>query len=109
YASTSPENLEEVQDLSRREMAAIATVGLGQDELERAKNQIRGSILLGLDSTSGRMTRLAKTLIYYDRVIPIEEVIEKITRVTPEDAAQIASDLLGAGQFACAAIGPVEE
>lgn len=109
FASASPETAEEVEDLSRREMAQLAREGLGDAELERAKNQIRGAVLLGLDSMSGRMTRLAKSLLYYDRIIPVDEVVEKITRVTPDEARRVAGEVFGSGEFAYAAIGPLED
>src|SRR5262249_44680888 len=60
YAGTSQENLAEVQALARQEIEQVARHGLDEAELERAKNQIRGAVLLGLDSMSGRMTRVGK-------------------------------------------------
>jgi predicted Zn-dependent peptidase len=87
----------------------MAREGLGDAELDRAKNQIRGAVLLGLDSMSGRMTRLAKSLLYYDRIIPVSEVVEKIIRVTADEARRVAQEVFGSGQFAYAAIGPLED
>jgi predicted Zn-dependent peptidase len=109
YAGTSLENLEEVQALSRTELAAVAADGLGDEELERAKNQIRGAILLGLDSMSGRMTRLAKSLLYYDRVVPAAEVVDRIQQVTSEDVRRVAAALFSGGEYAIAAIGPFDD
>ena len=67
------------------------------------------AMLLGLDSMSGRMTRLAKSLLYYDRIIPVSEVVEKITRVTQEDTRRVAAAVFGEQEFAYAAIGPFDE
>jgi predicted Zn-dependent peptidase len=109
YAGTSPENVEQVQDLSRRELAAVAREGLGPEELDRARNQIRASVLLSLDSVSGRMSRLAKSLLYYGRILDVEEIVTRIAAVTAADAQRVAAELFGSGEFACAAIGPFEE
>jgi predicted Zn-dependent peptidase len=108
YAGTSPDKLAEVESLSRSELAAVAGQGLTEEELLRAKNQIRGAILLGMDSMSARMTRLAKSLLYYDRVVPVDEVVDKLTAVAAEDVLRVAASLLGEGEFAYAAIGPFE-
>ncbi len=107
YGGTSPENLEEVRELSRQELAAVARDGLTDAELERAKNQIRGGVLLGLDSMSGRMTRLGKSLLYYDRVVTAAEVVERVSGVTLADTRQVAARVFGEGEFAGAAIGPL--
>jgi predicted Zn-dependent peptidase len=109
YAGTSPENVERVQDLSRREMAAIARDGLGPAELDRARNQIRASVLLSLDSMSGRMSRLAKSLLYYGRILDVEEIVDRIAAVRAEDVQRLAAQLFGGGDYALAAIGPFEE
>ena len=109
YAGTSPETLDEVQALSRQELDRVARNGLDEAEIQRAKNQVRGAVLLGLDSMSGRMTRLGKTLMFYDRVIPPEEVVEKIERVNAADVRRVADSLFGSGEFAYAAVGPFDE
>jgi predicted Zn-dependent peptidase len=106
YAGTSPKNAAIVRDLIQQELAKVATSGLGEEELKRAKNQIRGAILLGLDSMSGRMTRLGKTVLYYDRVISPFEVVEKIEHVTPDEIRRIAATIFS-GDYAYAAVGPV--
>src|ERR1044071_3544219 len=85
YAGTSLENAAEVRTLIQYELRKLAESGLEGAELQRAKNQIRGAVLLGLDSMSGRMTRLGKSMLYYDRVISPFEVVEKVEGVTAED------------------------
>jgi predicted Zn-dependent peptidase len=106
YAGTSPKNAETVRNLVQEELSKVAKQGLGEEELQRAKNQIRGAVLLGLDSMSGRMTRLGKSVLYYDRVISPFEVVEKVERVTPEEIRRVAEAVFG-GDYAYAAVGPV--
>lgn len=108
YAGTSPKNSAIVRELIHQELTKVAREGLGDDELKRAKNQIRGAVLLGLDSMSGRMTRLGRSVLYYDRVISPYEVVEKIERVTPEEVRRVAEAVFG-GNYAYAAVGPVPE
>jgi predicted Zn-dependent peptidase len=106
YAGTSPKNAKTVRSLVQEELTKVAKDGLGEEELQRAKNQIRGAVLLGLDSMSGRMTRLGKSVLYYDRVISPFEVVEKVERVTPEEIRRVAGAVFG-GDYAYAAVGPV--
>jgi predicted Zn-dependent peptidase len=58
---------------------------------------------------SNRMSRLAKSEIYFQRMIMIEEIVSAITKVSKDDVAAVASDLLHRSRFALAAIGPFEE
>jgi predicted Zn-dependent peptidase len=98
--------MKRVRDLARAELAAVARDGLTEAELERAKNQIRGAVLLGLDSMSTRMTRLGKSILDYGRVVPVAEVVEKVEAVTAVDVRRVAASLFGDGGLAFAAIGP---
>jgi predicted Zn-dependent peptidase len=106
YAGTSPKNADTVRSLVQEELMKVAKDGLGEEELQRAKNQIRGAVLLGLDSMSGRMTRLGKSVLYYNRVISPFEVVEKVERVTPDEIRRVAEAIFG-GDYAYAAVGPV--
>jgi predicted Zn-dependent peptidase len=106
YAGTSPENTEQVRELATRELRDVARSGLTPEELQRAKNQIRGAVLLSLDSMSTRMTRIGKSMLYYDRVISPTEVVEKIEQVGDSDVRRISAEILGSGDYAYAAVGP---
>jgi predicted Zn-dependent peptidase len=108
YAGTSPENAAEVRTLIQHELGKLSADGLEAAELQRAKNQIRGAVLLGLDSMSSRMTRLGKSLLYYNRVISPEEVVEKVEAVTPEDIRRVCQSIFS-GDYAYAAVGPFDE
>ena len=108
YAGISPENTEQVRELVMKELHDVARSGLKPEELQRAKNQIRGAVLLSLDSMSTRMTRIGKSMLYYDRVISPTEVVEKIDAVTDSEVQQISADILGSGDYAYAAVGPFD-
>jgi predicted Zn-dependent peptidase len=106
YADTSPEHLDEVRDLTLRELLSVARSGLTAEELRRAKDQVRASLLLSLDDLGSRMNRLGRSLLYQGRVVPPSELQALVDAVTLEDCARMADRLFGAGEFAFAAIGP---
>jgi predicted Zn-dependent peptidase len=108
YAGISPENTEQVRELVAKELQDVARAGLKPEELQRAKNQIRGAVLLSLDSMSTRMTRIGKSMLYYDRVISPTEVVEKIEAVTEVEVKRISAEILGSGEYAYAAVGPFD-
>ncbi len=109
YADTSPEKLEEVHDLCRRELMAVAEAGVTEEELRRAREQVRAATLLSLDDSGSRMSRLARGLLYHGRVVPLSELVAQVESVTVEDCRRVAARLFGDGQFAFAAIGPFEK
>lgn len=107
YAGISPENTDQVRELVSKELRDVASDGLKPEELQRAKNQIRGAVLLSLDSMSTRMTRIGKSMLYYDRVISPTEVVEKIEAVSDGDVRRISAEILGS-DYAYAAVGPFD-
>jgi predicted Zn-dependent peptidase len=108
YAGTSPESADQVRELVVKELHDVAERGITAEELQRAKNQIRGAVLLSLDSMSTRMTRIGKSMLSYDRVISPAEVVEMVEKVTDADTRRIGAEILGSGDFAYAAVGPFE-
>ena len=109
YAGTSRENVELVIDLIKKEFGLVKSEKLDDIELIRAKNQIRGALVLGQESMSNRMSRMANSELYFGRVIPVEEIIEAIMKVTAEDVIQVARELFVEDKIAFAAVGPVKK
>lgn len=109
YGGTSVENVRTVVELTRKECENIGRNSVTDAELVRAKNQIRGALVLGQESMSNRMSRLAKSELYYGRIIRMEEIITAIVAVTKDDVADVASRLFQDSRFAVAAIGPFEK
>jgi predicted Zn-dependent peptidase len=91
YAGTSPEWVDEVIEVSLNEIAKVAREGLRSDELARAKSQLKGNMLLGMESTDSRMNRLARNEIYFGRDIPLEEIANAIESVDNEQVIELAS------------------
>jgi predicted Zn-dependent peptidase len=78
-------------------------------ELNRAKEQLKGNLLLSLESTSNRMSRLAKIELYHDQLLTPEESVAKVEAVTAADVLRIAAEMFGAEEPVITAIGPFKK
>jgi len=107
YAGTSREAYPQVVELIRTELGRLRTETVDPEEFGRAKAQLKGNLLLGLESTSSRMTRLAKTEIYFQRYFDLDEIIRGIDSVTPEQFTTLTGSLLPPERYALATIGPL--
>jgi predicted Zn-dependent peptidase len=107
YAATSPEQINDVIRLSVGEFDRLKQETVGDAELQRAKDQLKVSIMLGLESTSARMSNLARQEIFYGRQFTLDEILERIERVTAGDVQRMAQAIFGK-QLAVTAIGQVE-
>ena len=106
YGGTSLENVDEVLELTRREFEDVQKNNLTPEELSKAKNQIRGSLVLAQENMSSRMIRMAKSEIYHGRMITVEELMSCIMKVSHEDVAEVAEGIFGKSDFPVTAIGP---
>ncbi|WP_395140700.1 M16 family metallopeptidase [Armatimonas sp.] len=111
YGGTSPENFEECLDLVRAEFEKVRKDGVSEAELQRSKNQFRGALIMAQESMSSRMTRLGKSELYFDQVVPLAEALAKIDAVTVADVLAVAQAILpkDSSKLTIAAIGPFEE
>ncbi|MDT5267980.1 MAG: hypothetical protein QOH49_166 [Acidobacteriota bacterium] len=105
YAGTSPEQLDEVLDISLEELRRVLREEVGEDELRLVKDQAVSSILLGLESTSARAGTLARQEIVHGRRITPEQVIARIEAVTPEDMLRVATEHFKTDRLALGALG----
>ena len=105
YAGTSPEHLDEVLDLSLEEVRRVITESVSEDELKLAKDQAISSILLGLESSSGRVSALARQEIIHGRRISPEEIIQHIESVNVEDLQRVARKFFTNDSLALGALG----
>jgi predicted Zn-dependent peptidase len=90
YAGTNPEWVDEVIEVTLGELRKVAREGLRTAELTRAKSQLKGNMVLGLESTDSRMQRLARNEIYFGRDIPMEEIVASIEGVTNDQVTELA-------------------
>lgn len=91
--------------LTLDEFERVAAEGVPSDELESVKAQIKGSLLLGLESSTNRMNRIARSEIYFQRLVPIEELIADVEAIRSEDVQRIAGTLLTRDRLSLVALG----
>lgn len=106
YGGTSKENFDEVRALVRQELERLRTEDVPEEELERAKRLLIGSMVMALESTSNRMRRLASNELTFGREIPLEEVIAAVQRTTPGDVRSLAEQYLDPDAMSLTAIVP---
>lgn len=104
--SSSPRSIDEVIDLTLREIHALCEKGVQRSELELAREQILDSLLLGLESTNTRMLRLADAILTHGHPIPYRQTVAAIRRVSPASIEKVARKYLRRKPIAGAFIGP---
>ncbi len=105
YAGTEPANFRRVVDLTLREFRSLRNEGVTDDELRRAKDHLKGSLMLSLESTGSRMTRIAKQELYFQRPFTFDEILADIERVTVQEVKALGERLLD-GPLSLVALGP---
>ena len=106
HTAANPGSFGEIVAIIRDVLGDLAGGGVSDDEVCRAREQIKGSIFLALESTANRMSRLALSRIYLDRVTPLAEVLERVGAVSTRDVREMAAEYLEPRRFSLAAIGP---
>ena len=106
YIGTDPARVERSRALIVREMQRLAAERVSPRMLERAKQQLKGSIVLGLESTSSRMQRLGRVELTFGREVPIDEVVAEIEAVTAEDVRSVADTLFASDRLSTVVLLP---
>jgi predicted Zn-dependent peptidase len=109
YVGTREENLDECLAIAAEQVAEVAAGNLKPDELERAKENLKGRILLSMESTSNRMSRLGKSLITDTEILSLDRIIAEIDAVEADALAELAGLLLAPERLSAAGIGPDED
>ncbi len=105
YAGTAAESVPEVLGVIATELRSLVRDGLRPDELARAKSQIKGNMLLGLETSDARMSRLAKNEVYFQRDIPLREISASIDATTNDEIVALAERLLRPEALGIALLG----
>jgi predicted Zn-dependent peptidase len=108
YAGCVPRKVDEVLAICRDVIAKVAASGLTFDEIERGKGQLRGSLVLGLEDTGSRMSRIGKAELVYGEQLSVDELLARIESVTPDEVSAVAADLLTETPT-LAVVGPFDE
>lgn len=106
YFGCRGESLPEVTGIVADQIRSIMSDGVGAEELARAKESAKGRLVLGMETTHNRMTRLGKLTVTGAEILDIDELIAKIDAVTVEDVRSLAADLFDPAQLVAVAIGP---
>jgi predicted Zn-dependent peptidase len=109
YVGTREENLGECLEIAARELGDVAAGKLRPKELERAKENLKGRIVLSMESTANRMSRLGKSLITDTELLSLDRLIAQIDAVEQDELAELASILLAPDRLSAAGIGPDED
>jgi predicted Zn-dependent peptidase len=109
YVGTREENLAACIEIAGQQIAAIAEGGVTTRELERAKENIKGRIVLSMESTSNRMSRLGKSIICDTELLSLDRLIAEIDGVEADAVGELASVLLAPDKLSAAGVGTNEE
>jgi len=109
YAGTRPSNTVQVTELIWQNIAELKTNGITSNELTKTKEQLKGSLLLALESSSSRMSRIGKMEITLGKHITLDEVVAEIDKVSLDDLRRITEQLFTPATSCLTALGPVTE
>ncbi|MCI0531438.1 MAG: insulinase family protein, partial [candidate division Zixibacteria bacterium] len=108
YLATDAGQLPRAIDYSLRELKKVKLNAVGRRELEDAKSQIKGNTVIGLESSSSRMHRLARNELYLRRYIPLDQTISDINKIKVDDIHRIAREMFRPENYSAAVLGPVK-
>lgn len=107
YAGTAKETVGQVLDMTIAEFRAMKESPVSEEELLRAKNHLKGSLMLSLESTSSRMSNLARQELYFHRFSSLDEILASIEAVTREEVQALAQEFFRPDHIAVTVLGPL--
>jgi predicted Zn-dependent peptidase len=108
YAAVSPAKTQQLIRVIDKEIKKLRKHGILPDELRKVKDQMKGSIVLGMENTNNRMSQIAKHEIYLGRFISLDEVLASVDAVSVEQVNGLVNSVLDNGNRSLAALGPVD-
>jgi len=109
YVGTRADNVRESCEIIGRELGSLRDQGVTADELERAKEHVKGRMVLSLEATATRMTRLARSILFDVPLLSLDDMLKRVEQVTAEDVAALAAEFYDPERLSAACIGPEEE
>ncbi len=107
YAGTSTANVRRVVDMVLTELRGLREQGIPAEEVQRAKDNLKGSLMLGLESTTSRMSNLARQEMVFGRHMTLDEIIAGIDAVTAEEVLSVTRELFLSDRLALTVLGPI--
>jgi predicted Zn-dependent peptidase len=108
YAGTGRETAGKVVRLILDELRRFKDEVVPEDELRRAKDNLKGSLLLGLESTSSRMANLARQYLYFERFFDLDEMAARVEQVTASEVREVAREFFDSRHVALSVVGNLE-
>ena len=109
YAGMNPQQLEEVCQLIKKELETLIKVGLTDDELHKAKEQLKGNYILGLESTSSRMTSIGKSELLQQRIYSPKEILQLIDDIKMQDVDALINKVIKLDQVAATIVSKTNQ
>jgi predicted Zn-dependent peptidase len=109
YAGTDPANAIEVARLTIKEFKKIKEEGITPAEEARVKNQIKGSLVLSLESSNSHMSRLGRQEIYFGKYLSMDDIIKGVEKVTAEQVRHLAQQLFSSENLSLTILGPLSK
>jgi len=109
YAGCDTDAVQKVVDLVVAELQDLRDRPISPEELRRTKDHLKGSLVLNLESTSSRMSNMARQEIYFGRQFTVDETLQGVERVSSDDVQRVARSLFPPGGLAAAVLGPVDQ
>lgn len=107
YAGTSRESAPKVVESVVKEFSELKSKRVPEDELRRAKDQLKGSLMLSLESTTARMSNLARQEMYFDHFVGLDEILERIEAVSGDDLMDLANEFFKKNLIAVTVLGNI--
>ncbi len=108
YAGTCPESLKDAVSVILEELTILQDEKVSEEELQNAKNQLKGNLMLGLESTANRMSKLARQEMYFGRNFSFNEILSQIESVTSENLRELARKLFGPKKYSLTSLGEIK-
>ncbi|MDI6810027.1 MAG: pitrilysin family protein [Candidatus Eisenbacteria bacterium] len=108
FIGANPKQGKNALRCAMKELDELKKGGMKKSELDSAKAQLKGNLLMGLESMSNRMTRLAKSELYYGRNVTPDELVSSIEQVKEEEVLRVANGILNPEEFSLVVLGPIE-
>jgi len=109
YVGTREDNVKEACAVIGAEIERLRTAAVSSEELARAKENVKGRLVLSSESTAARMTRIARATLFDLPILSLDEMIERVDAVSVEDLSELAAELYSSGRMSAACIGRDED
>jgi predicted Zn-dependent peptidase len=109
YVGTREENVEEACSIIGAEMARLRSEPVSEEELLRAKESVKGRLVLSSESTAARMTRISRATLFGLPIESLDEMLARVDAITVDDLTQLATELYGADRLSAACVGADED